>query len=97
MEIYSLSLFYGFDEHKYIYIYIYIYIHVFRFFLSLETYQNHIQLHQINCNLSIVERLASTESIVSTLKIIERPKESKKGEQVHENIKSLTCSTCGKV
>jgi len=76
-------------------IFTYTYISAFRFFLNLETYQNHIQLHQINCNLSIVEKLASTESIVSTLKIMERPKESKRGEQ--ENVKSLTCSTCGKV
>jgi len=77
-------------------IFICTYISVVRFFLTLETYQNHIQLHQINCNLNTVEKLASMESIVSTLKIMERPKENKR-EQAHENVKSLTCSTCGKV
>lgn len=72
----------------------------FRFFPTLKSYQDHVQLHQTNCNSIVAvspEKLAPMEPLFSTLKIMERPKETKRGEQFHENAKSLTCPVCGKV
>ncbi|EZA60516.1 hypothetical protein DMN91_009963 [Ooceraea biroi] len=68
-----------------------------RSFPTLKAYQEHVQLHQTNCNSIVTEKLTSTESVFSVLKIMERSKEGKRGEQFHENVKSLTCPICGKV
>ncbi|XP_050446343.1 zinc finger protein 836-like [Cataglyphis hispanica] len=64
-----------------------------RFFPTVETYQNHIQLHQANSLIS--QKLPFAESAIS--KTAERPREIKREEQFYENVKSLTCPTCGKV
>lgn len=71
-----------------------IYVSVFRFFPTVGSYQNHIQLH-IQPNSIIQQKLPFAESAIS--KVAERPKEVKKEEQFYENVKSLTCPTCGKV
>lgn len=70
-----------------------IHVYVFRFFPTVETYQNHIQLHQANSIIS--QKLPFAESAIS--KTAERPREIKREEQFYENVKSLTCPTCGKV
>lgn len=64
-----------------------------RFFPTVKSYQNHIQLHTHNQANSIIQKLPVAESV----KVTERPKESKREEQFYENVKSLTCPTCGKV
>lgn len=73
-----------------------LYIFVFRFFPTVETYQNHIQLHQANSVTP--QKLLFTESTMSKIsKIAERSREVKREEHFFENVKSLTCPTCGKV
>jgi len=71
-------------------------IYLFRFFPTVGTYQNHIQLHQAN---SITpQKLLFTESTMSKIsKMTERSREVKREEHFYENVKSLTCPTCGKV
>ncbi|XP_012226103.2 PR domain zinc finger protein 5-like [Linepithema humile] len=66
-----------------------------RFFPTVETYQKHIQLHQINENSVVPQKLPSAEFLIS--KIAERPREIKKEEHFYESGRSLTCPTCGKV
>ncbi|XP_012531158.1 zinc finger protein 271 [Monomorium pharaonis] len=63
-----------------------------RFFPTIESYQQHIQLHQT----SLTQKLPSSESVVA--KIAERPRELvKRDEQFYENAKLLECPTCGKI
>ncbi|KAL0121760.1 hypothetical protein PUN28_006908 [Cardiocondyla obscurior] len=64
-----------------------------RFFPTIESYQNHIQLHQKSSLTS--QKLPPSESAVT--KITERTREVKREEQYYENVKSLVCPTCGKI
>ncbi|KYM98152.1 hypothetical protein ALC62_11143 [Cyphomyrmex costatus] len=64
-----------------------------RFFPTVESYKKHTQLHQTNSAIS--QKLPSSELMVA--KIPERIREIKRDEQYYENVKSLTCPTCGKI
>ncbi|XP_076237210.1 uncharacterized protein LOC143180984 [Calliopsis andreniformis] len=67
-----------------------------RFFLSVEAYQNHIQLHETS-DCTVIEAPQPIDpQPVAVLKTAEPPKEAKK-EHFVEATKSLTCPTCGKV
>lgn len=63
----------------------------FRFFPTIESYQNHVQLHETNNLMPLVVKATVPK------KIIQRPRNGKKEEQFFESVKSLHCPTCGKV
>lgn len=65
-----------------------------RFFPKLESYQKHVQLHQAYS--AVMPKLSkSLESLMA--KTDERTREIKRDEQYYDNVKLLTCPTCGKV
>lgn len=69
---------------------------LFRFFPSVEAYQNHTQLHEVS-NYTSVKAPQSTDQQSVTILKTEEPTKEVKREHFVEATKSLTCPTCGKV
>ena len=67
-----------------------------RFFSSIEAYQNHTQLHEVNNHAPLKAPQLTEERSVTIFKTEEPPRETKR-EHFVEPAKSLTCPTCGKV
>ncbi|XP_033347323.1 zinc finger protein Xfin-like [Bombus vosnesenskii] len=67
-----------------------------RFFPSVETYQSHIQLHEVS-NYTPTKILHLTNQQSAKVLKSEEPSKEVKREHFTDATKSLTCPTCGKV